>query len=135
MRTALAASFAAFGALAVAWTRPFRVEVTGPSMEPSLFAGDYLVATRKGGIRRGALVVVERPGHSGFELVKRVTGLPGELVDGRLLQSDEYWLVGETTDRSTDSRTFGPVTKTDIRGVVRLRYWPPCRIAWFRVNR
>ena len=122
------------GALAVMRTRPFRVEVTGTSMEPALASGDYLVATRSGRLRSGVLVVVERPGQPGFELVKRITGLPGDVIDGRVLEPNQYWVVGESTGRSTDSRAFGPVAQEDIKGIVRLRYWPPSRFRWF-VNR
>ena len=122
------------GALALMRTRPFRVEVGGTSMEPTLAPSDYLVATRSGRLRRGALVVIERPGQPGFELVKRIAGLPGDVIDGRVLELNQYWVVGESTGRSTDSRAFGPVTQEDIKGIVRLRYWPPSRFRWF-VNR
>ena len=111
--------------------RPFRIEVTGSSMEPSLLPGDYLVATKAGSIRRRALVVIERPGRSGFELVKRVVGISGDQVADRRLAPDEYWVLGDRGELSTDSRSFGPVGKTHIRGLVRLRYWPPRRITWF----
>ena len=94
--------------------------------------GDYLIATAKSPIRRGALVVLERPGEPGFELVKRVAGLPGDDLGGRRLGRNEYWVVGDRASLSTDSRAFGPVARASIRGVVRLRYWPPSRLAWFR---
>jgi signal peptidase I len=100
-------------------------------MEPALIPGDYLVATKHGAIRRGGLVVIARPAEPGFELVKRVGGVPGDVIDDRLLESNEYWVVGETLARSTDSRTFGAVTRAQIKGVVRLRYWPPLRAKWF----
>ncbi len=112
-------------------TRPFRVEVAGMSMEPTLLPGDNLLATARGAIRRGVFVVVDRPDQHGFELVKRVAGIPGDVIDGRVLEPNEYWVVGETEARSTDSRRFGPVAKADIKGVVRLRYWPPSRLRWF----
>jgi signal peptidase I len=123
---------AALAGLLVLRARPFRVEVAGVSMEPTLLPGDYLVATKSGAIRRGALVVVERPGEPSFELVKRVVGLQGDSIDHRLLQADEYWVVGDKPDQSTDSRTFGPVNRADIKGVVRLRYWPRSRARWVR---
>jgi signal peptidase I len=100
-------------------------------MEPALYPGDFLVATKSGAIRRGALVVVERPDGRGFELVKRVVGTPGDRIDNRLLQPGEYWVVGDQPARSTDSGAFGPVAKADIKGIVRLRYWPPSRAEWF----
>ena len=111
--------------------RPFRVEVAGVSMEPTLLPGDYLVATKAGVIRPGALVVVGRPGARNLEVVKRVVGVRGDRFGARLLELGEYWVVGDRPDRSTDSRTFGPVTKAEIKAVVRLRYWPPSRARWF----
>ncbi len=128
MRALLAAG--GLGILLVLRGRPFRVEVAGLSMHPTLEPGDYLVATKSGVIRRGALVVVQRPGGPHFELVKRVAGIPGDVIDGRVLERNEYGVVGESTAGSTDSRTFGPVTKDAIKGVVRLRYWPPSRIGF-----
>ena len=120
--------------VAVWWwrRRPFRVTVGGASMEPTLRPGDFLVAVRSGLIKRGALVVVEHPERPGFEMVKRVEGLPGEQVGDRILEPDDYWVVGDRPDSSTDSRTFGPVGRPAIRGLVRLRYWPLSRLAAFR---
>ncbi len=129
MRVVLGA--AALGILLALRVRPFRVEVAGVSMEPTLHPGEYLLATKTHLIRHGALVVVARRDDPGFELVKRVTGIPGDVIDGRVLESDEYWVVGEASARSTDSRTFGAVTRADIKGIVRLRYWPLSRATWF----
>ncbi len=111
--------------------RPFRVEVTGTSMDPTLVPGDYLVATKARVIRRGALVVLDRPNQPGFELVKRLTAIPGDVIEGGVLGPNEYWVVGEAATRSTDSRTFGPVAREDIKGIVRLRYWPLSRARLF----
>lgn len=96
-------------------------------MEPTLAPGDFLVAVRTDSIGRGALVVLEHPSRAGFEMVKRVAGVPGERMGDRLLGPDDYWLLGDQADASTDSRAFGPVGRSAIRGVVRLRYWPPSR--------
>jgi nickel-type superoxide dismutase maturation protease len=113
-------------ALAWAWRRwrPFRVAVEGDSMRPALEAGDRLVATRRGALRMGSIVVVEHPERPGFELVKRIHGLPGDPVDGRVLGPDELWVLGDDPDVSTDSRSFGPVPGARIQGVARLRYGP-----------
>ena len=120
-----------------AWVafRPFRVAVEGESMSPGLQPGDWVVAVRPLRVRRGDIVVVEDPRTPGFELVKRVVALPGDWLEvadhheqgdaaGLVLGPDEYWVLGDAPERSTDSRTFGPVSRTAIRGVVRLRYWP-----------
>ena len=119
---------------AAAWAawRPFRVAVEGTSMAPELEPGDWLVATRPARPRPGDLVVVEHPERPGFELVKRLTTLPGGSVGALVLGPGEYWVTGDRRGSSTDSRWFGPVGARHIRGVVRLRYWPPRRIAWLR---
>jgi signal peptidase I len=119
---------------AAAWAawRPFRVEVEGTSMVPELEPGDWLVATRPGRLRPGDLVVVEHPERPGFELVKRLSTLPGGSVGALVLGPGQYWVTGDQTGSSTDSTWFGPVGARHIRGVIRLRYWPPWRLAWLR---
>jgi nickel-type superoxide dismutase maturation protease len=109
--------------------RPFRVAVEGTSMAPTLLPGDFLVAVRvtASRLRRGDLVVVQHPLQPGVEMVKRLTGLPGDEVGtggGYVLGSDEFWIAGDDPAASTDSRHFGPVSANRIGGVVRLRYWP-----------
>jgi nickel-type superoxide dismutase maturation protease len=125
MTTGLAAPLAAaVGVLAwVGWMRPFRIRVEGDSMEPAYRAGDLLVATRRGRIRPGAVVVAEHPLRPGFELIKRLRYAPGDLSPGAdTLGGDEYWIEGDRPERSTDSRQFGPVSRAAIRGIVRFRY-------------
>jgi type IV secretory pathway protease TraF len=101
----------------------FRVEVAGPSMVPALRSGDWLVATRAGRVRRGSVVVLGHPGRP-LDLVKRVTAVPGDRVGGRVLGPDEYLVVGDHPEASTDGRRFGPVPRAAIEGLVRIRYWP-----------
>src|SRR5438270_5851691 len=76
-RKAMTAAVAAL-VVAIVRLRPFRVEVRGHSMRPALEAGDWCIATAGGRIRTGDVVVVEQPDRPGFELVKRVTGAPGD---------------------------------------------------------
>jgi signal peptidase I len=104
--------------------RPFRVAVDGESMAPTLRRGDFLIAVRPGPILRGVLVVAEHPGRPGYEMVKRVVGVPGDTIEGVMLGADQFWMVGDHAEASTDSRTFGPFDREAIRGVVRFRYWP-----------
>lgn len=113
------------------WRRrgPFRVAVEGDSMLPTFAPGDFLIAERPLRLRRGSLVVIEHPARPGYEMVKRVDAVPGEEVAGRTLAPGEYWVLGDHPDGSTDSRHFGAVGHQAIRGVVRMRYWPPRRVA------
>jgi signal peptidase I len=105
--------------------KPFRVEVRGSSMLPGLSPGDWGVAVAASRYRRGDVVVVEHPGRPGFEMVKRVVALPGDLApDGRILGAEEFWIEGDRPESSTDSRSFGPVQREDLKARVRLVYWP-----------
>jgi nickel-type superoxide dismutase maturation protease len=110
----------------LAWWRwrPFRIEVEGESMSPTLEPGDWLVAIRLRSIDRDMLVVVEHPERPGYEMVKRVAGVPGDRIEDRTLGPGEYWVIGDNEDASTDSRHFGPVSSASIRGQVVVRYWP-----------
>lgn len=112
--------------VALRW-RPFRVEVHGDSMFPTLEFGDWAIAVRVP-VRVGAVVVVEHPRRPGFELVKRVVAGPADTVaDGTVLGADEYWVEGDAGESSTDSRAFGPVRSADVKGTVILVWWPPAR--------
>ena len=109
--------------LAGLWAEPFRVDVSGGSMAPGLRDGDWLIATRRGRIRRGAVVVLAHPGRT-LDLVKRVAAVPGDRVSGGTLGPDEFLVVGDNQAASTDGREFGPVRADAIEGIVRFRYWP-----------
>ncbi len=100
---------------------------------------------------RGALVTFVHPNEPGRILVKRVIGLPGEEVsivrgkvyvngvkldepyvaicDSRTLTpgripADSVYVLGDNRTNSLDSRYFGPVPRSNLLGVVVLRYWP-----------
>lgn len=128
----------------------FNVRVSGPSMQPTLYTGNVLVANRYGKIERGAIIIIkgEKPGSDDL-LIKRVIGLPGdtvEFVDGyvkvngeRLEESylseqgktfhdtpsivvmeNEVFYLGDNRQNSSDSRHYGTCKMEQILGVVEL---------------
>lgn len=112
-------------AAAAACARPFRVAVAGESMVPALLPGEWAVATRSRRHRVGDVVVVEHPLRPGYEMVKRLRAGPGDRPPGGpALGPGEWWVEGDASEGSTDSRHFGPIPAASIRGVVRLVYRP-----------
>ena len=96
----------------------YAVLVTGPSMVPTLRAGDALLVRRGGrAIRPGDVVVVRFRSRPDLLAVKRA----GRATAGG-------WLVfGDNSLASDDSRVYGAA---DVVGRVIFRYWPkPGRIA------
>lgn len=121
-------------------------------MEPTLSSGDYVVTLARSGLpERGEIVVMEHPSRAGLDLVKRVIGLPHEIVDvaggqvhidGRVLAEpwsngptlgDGSWTVGDgevfllgdnRSSSTSDGRTTGPVSTNAGWWQVRWRYWP-----------
>lgn len=53
--------------------------------------------------------------------------LPGDFIRGRTvtLGPDEYFVSGDNRPYSSDSRAWGPISKSDIVGRAFFRYWPP----------
>lgn len=131
MRRGATLAVAVGGAAAVAALRPFRVLVAGDSMTPTLHPGDQLLCVRAMRIRAGDVVVL-RPRSYGIEMVKRVAGVPGQVVAvsgrERRLASGEYLVRGDNAMRSTDGRSFGPVERDRLVGKVVARYWPRPRL-------
>lgn len=41
-----------------------------------------------------------------------------------ILKSDEYYVMGDNREKSTDSRFFGPIKKSDIKSKVLIRWYP-----------
>ena len=93
-------------------------------MVPTLLPGDQALAVSGGHPSAGDVMVVEHPERPGYEMVKRVTALPGEVVGERTLDEDEYWVEGDRADASSDSRHFGPVRQEHLKAHVLLVYWP-----------
>lgn len=103
--------------------------VAGSSMAPALEPGDWALAVvARRDPRRGSVVVVEHPERPGFEIVKRVVAVAGDVAPGgRALADGELWVQGDAPDGSTDSRHFGVVRRDQVRGSIVLVYWPAAR--------
>ncbi|MEA2522099.1 MAG: mitochondrial inner rane protease subunit 2 [Actinomycetota bacterium] len=93
-------------------------------MMPTLLPGDWALAVPARRFERGQIVVVEHPGRPGYELVKRIIHVPGDIIGERTLAPDEYWVEGDRGGASTDSRHFGPVTVGALRARILLVYGP-----------
>jgi signal peptidase I len=175
---ALSIAFAVVVVLAV------KVEVANPyrvpsaSMEPTLHCArpaagceagrsDRVIANRFiyrfRDPRRGEIVVFDAPTktravcNEGGTFVKRIVGLPGEVVserdgvvyiDGRRLSEPyvepslrddrterwprvppgQYFMMGDNRANSCDSRDWGTVPRPSLIGPVFMTYWPPDRI-------
>ena len=101
-----------------------RVEVVGDSMAPALVAGDRLVVLRFPFVvqpwpQPGTVVAVRDPREPSRILVKRVAW-----ADRR---TGALEVRGDAPCASTDSRTFGPVARSDLVGRAVYRYAPAAR--------
>jgi signal peptidase I len=152
------------------------------SMEPTLDVGDRVVvnrlAYRLGDPAHGQVVVFLRPTATGQDpprgplswarravaqglggtppgsedLIKRVVGLPGDVIEGRdgylwrngrsvdepylrdrtstsefppvRVKPDHFWVMGDNREDSADSRVFGQVHRSALVGRAVLTVWP-----------
>ena len=111
---------------------PWRVAVAEESMEPALYAGDWLLIdpTIARWPRRGSVVVVRQPG-TGLLVIKRIAAGPGDVVlagTEYVQLGNEAWLLGDGGGQSVDSRHYGAVGVDALVGRVWFRYWPPRHI-------
>ncbi len=92
--------------------------------------------------KRGEIIVFKTPPEAevrcgaGGTFVKRLIGLPGEVVserDGYVYingqRLDEPYIKPDRRD-SCDSRVWGPVPRKNLIGEVFFVYWPPNRIGF-----
>jgi signal peptidase I len=133
------------------------VRVDGTSMLPNLEDQDRLFINKfaftVGDIQRGDVIVFRYPKDETKSYIKRVIGLPGDLVEidhgrvyvnGHLLKEpyvparfsddrseppmhipqNQYFVLGDHRNISSDSREFGPVERNLIYGKAAFVYWP-----------
>ena len=100
-----------------------RVAIEGPSMEPTIGAGDWLLVDPLAYVERPPaqddLVLAPDPRDVSLVLIKRVVSVD---PDGWLR------LEGDDPMRSTDSRIFGAIDPARVTGRPWFRYWPPRRM-------
>lgn len=114
------------------------------------------VSYRSTGPERGDVIVFDPPFDSRFPFIKRVIGLPGETVeiqDGKVsingtpleedeyiagqpsytmsatkIPEDEYFVLGDNRNNSTDSSKGWTVPRDNIIGKAWFAYWPPSKL-------
>lgn len=95
------------------------VEVTGPSMAPTLLHGDWLLIQKIGSgaelVRAGDVVVLRHPLQQDLLIVKRAV----ERREGG------WWVMGDNAFVESDSRDFGTVPDELVLARARARFRPP----------
>jgi nickel-type superoxide dismutase maturation protease len=88
----------------------FKYVCTGNSMYPTIKNGEIVLVDKDAEIIEvGDIVLAKHPAEMLSEIIKRV-----ERIDER----GHYFLVGDNSGNSIDSRTFGAVTREYIKGKV-----------------
>ncbi|KKR75447.1 MAG: Signal peptidase I [Parcubacteria group bacterium GW2011_GWB2_40_8] len=106
--------------------------VSGASMEPTFQNGNYLIVDEISyhlrAPKKNEVVIFRYPKDPSKFFIKRIIGLPGESVteNGKttFLDNDEYFVMGDNRDASSDSRIWGPVKEDLIIGRAFIRLWP-----------
>jgi len=105
--------------------------------------------------QRFDVVVFRNPPEPTVNFIKRLIGLPGEVIEGRdgavlvdgealaepyldgavtstfapvELGPDQLFVLGDNREASADSRSFGPVNASEVVGRAELVLWPPVDI-------
>ncbi len=123
------------------------IKVNGNSMYKTLEGNEFMILNKLSKINRYDIVVLDAKND---ELIKRIYGLPGEKIaienniiyindkkiedvyaygetsdyESVILESDEYFVLGDNRVVSLDSRTIGPIKKSQIRGTTDFILYP-----------
>jgi signal peptidase I len=153
VRTILQPLAIAVGLAAAARGAMHIYSIPSRSMAPTLEVGDQIVVTRylRAEPERGEVIVFRSPLDADVLMVKRVIGVPGDVVDSRLgrvrvgghtlpepyllraaasgaieaqvIPANAYYVLGDNREDSLDSRTWGYVPRDLIVGRARLVLW------------
>lgn len=89
-------------------------KVTGNSMEPTLSEGDYVFLLKTKRPKNNDIVVVRKPG-SDKMIIKRILNH----------NKNRIFVIGDNQKASTDSRSFGSISRQQVVGRVIFTFRKP----------
>lgn len=99
------------------------VKVKGNSMYPTLNNNDIVVVNKLAQIQNNDIIVLKNPIAKGY-IIKRVIKSSGNYIYYKnkkiILKNNEFFVMGDNRNQSTDSRNFGIINLDMIVGVVQL---------------
>lgn len=123
---------------------------------PTIRPGDHLLLEKGRDVSRGQFVVFLSPARIGLTVMMRVVAVAGDHIsdrngqiylNGRLdresylprgtltpgltdtvVPSGYIFVLGDNRDDSADSRAYGPIPLSSVKGHVVFRYWPISRL-------
>lgn len=131
-----------------------RFVVEGPSMEPNFETGEFILVSKVAywfnEPQRGDIVVFHPPVKPDEEWIKRIVGLPGDMIEAQdgllyvngvlldesyghiqmerrgtwVVEEGRYFVMGDNRPNSEDSRSWGSLEPDLIIGKAWVIYWP-----------